>query len=140
MEDTEARTLLLDWCKPLNLRFRQDALGNLFPAPGRQRRHRATVAFGSHLDTVPTGGRFDGADSVCSPAWKRFAPWTKPAASHPAARTGELDQQGRRSLPSAMMGTHCARRRYVLGCARHYGRQGLPACARRCATAARPAR
>lgn len=63
-EDTQARALLLQWCKPLNLRFEQDAIGNMFlRREGTDGAARA-VAFGSHLDTVPTGGRFDGVFGV----------------------------------------------------------------------------
>ncbi len=59
-EDVRARTLLLDWCKPLNLRFEQDAIGNMFLRRKGSDDSASAVAFGSHLDTVPTGGRFDG--------------------------------------------------------------------------------
>jgi len=63
-ENTQARALLLQWCKPLNLRFEQDAIGNMFlRREGTDDAARA-VAFGSHLDTVPTGGRFDGVFGV----------------------------------------------------------------------------
>ncbi len=63
-EDAEARALFLGWCGALGLAHEQDAIGNMFlrrtgtsPADG-------AVAFGSHLDTVPTGGRFDGVFGV----------------------------------------------------------------------------
>lgn len=63
-EDADARALLVRWCRALDLRLEQDAIGNMFfrregtvPADG-------AVAFGSHLDTVPTGGRFDGVFGV----------------------------------------------------------------------------
>jgi N-carbamoyl-L-amino-acid hydrolase len=63
-EDTAARALLLDWCKPLGLRVEQDAIGNMFlRRPGTDPAAKA-IAFGSHLDTVPTGGRFDGVFGV----------------------------------------------------------------------------
>jgi N-carbamoyl-L-amino-acid hydrolase len=62
-EDTQARGLLLDWCGPLNLRFEQDAIGNMFLRREGDAAAPA-VAFGSHLDTVPTGGRFDGVFGV----------------------------------------------------------------------------
>jgi beta-ureidopropionase / N-carbamoyl-L-amino-acid hydrolase len=63
-EDAEARRLLLEWCSPLGLRFEQDAIGNMFlRREGRDAAANA-VAFGSHLDTVPTGGRFDGVFGV----------------------------------------------------------------------------
>ena len=63
-EDTRARTLFLDWCKQLNLRFEQDAIGNMFLRREGREPTAAPVAFGSHLDTVPTGGRFDGVFGV----------------------------------------------------------------------------
>src|SRR4051794_24960046 len=63
-EDAAARALLLDWCKPLNLRFEQDAIGNMFLRREGADPAAHPVAFGSHLDTVPTGGRFDGVFGV----------------------------------------------------------------------------
>ena len=62
-EDGAARAVLLDWCRPLGLAVEQDAIGNFFArragtGPGK------AVAFGSHLDTVPTGGKFDGVSGV----------------------------------------------------------------------------
>ena len=63
-EDAQARALLLEWCKPLNLRFEQDAIGNMFLRREGKDAPAHAVAFGSHLDTVPTGGRFDGVFGV----------------------------------------------------------------------------
>jgi beta-ureidopropionase / N-carbamoyl-L-amino-acid hydrolase len=63
-EDTAARALFLRWCDTLGLRHEQDAIGNMFlRRPGTDPAAPA-VAFGSHLDTVPTGGRFDGIAGV----------------------------------------------------------------------------
>lgn len=63
-EDAAARALLLDWCRKLGLIHEQDAIGNMFlRRPGSDPSAKA-VAFGSHLDTVPTGGRFDGVFGV----------------------------------------------------------------------------
>ncbi|HSU06167.1 MAG TPA: hydantoinase/carbamoylase family amidase [Acetobacteraceae bacterium] len=63
-EDAEARALLRDWCAPLDLRFEQDAIGNMFLRREGTDQTTGAVAFGSHLDTVPTGGRFDGVFGV----------------------------------------------------------------------------
>jgi N-carbamoyl-L-amino-acid hydrolase len=63
-EDTKARALFLDWCRQLDLRFAQDAIGNMFLRREGREPTAAPVAFGSHLDTVPTGGRFDGVFGV----------------------------------------------------------------------------
>jgi beta-ureidopropionase / N-carbamoyl-L-amino-acid hydrolase len=62
--DAAARALLLDWCRPLGLRFEQDAIGNMFLRRAGADDTASAVAFGSHLDTVPTGGRFDGVIGV----------------------------------------------------------------------------
>ena len=63
-EDARARALLLDWCKPLGLRVELDAIGNMFLRRDGTDPSAPAIAFGSHLDTVPTGGRFDGVSGV----------------------------------------------------------------------------
>jgi beta-ureidopropionase / N-carbamoyl-L-amino-acid hydrolase len=63
-EDAQARALLLEWCKPLRLHLEQDAIGNMFLRREGNDTAAGAVAFGSHLDTVPTGGRFDGVFGV----------------------------------------------------------------------------
>jgi N-carbamoyl-L-amino-acid hydrolase len=63
-EDQAARKLLLQWCHPLKLHFEQDAIGNMFLRREGTEQAGGAVAFGSHLDTVPTGGRFDGVFGV----------------------------------------------------------------------------
>ena len=63
-EDAQARALLLQWCKPLGLHFEQDAIGNMFLRRRGIEPTTPAIAFGSHLDTVPTGGRFDGVAGV----------------------------------------------------------------------------
>ena len=63
-EDAAARALFLDWCKAADLAFEQDAIGNMFLRRAGTDPAALAVAFGSHLDTVPTGGRFDGVFGV----------------------------------------------------------------------------
>jgi N-carbamoyl-L-amino-acid hydrolase len=62
--DAAARAMFLEWCRPLGLRFEQDAIGNMFLRREGGDPTAGAVAFGSHLDTVPTGGRFDGVLGV----------------------------------------------------------------------------
>ena len=62
--DAAARARFLDRCRPLGLRFEQDAIGNMFLRREGSDPTAGAVAFGSHLDTVPTGGRFDGVLGV----------------------------------------------------------------------------
>ena len=63
-EDAAARALLRTWCEPIGLKFEQDAIGNMFLRREGTNAAAGVVAFGSHLDTVPTGGRFDGPFGV----------------------------------------------------------------------------
>ncbi|WP_372892712.1 allantoate amidohydrolase [Rhodosalinus sp.] len=63
-EDAEARALFASWCRAAGLSLRSDRAGNMFAIrPGRDP-SRKPVAAGSHLDTQPHGGRFDGISGV----------------------------------------------------------------------------
>ncbi|GAA6202977.1 M20 family metallo-hydrolase [Aquicoccus sp. SU-CL01552] len=63
-EDAAARELFAGWCRDAGLTLRSDRAGNMFALrPGRDP-GRAVVAAGSHLDTQPHGGRFDGISGV----------------------------------------------------------------------------
>jgi N-carbamoyl-L-amino-acid hydrolase len=59
--DFEARAWLRKKIEQAGLSYRQDGAGNQF---GRVERAGKTVMAGSHIDTVPNGGMFDGAAGV----------------------------------------------------------------------------
>jgi N-carbamoyl-L-amino-acid hydrolase len=62
--DGEARRLFIRWCEEAGCSVTIDHIGNIFARrPGRNPALAPTMA-GSHLDTQPTGGRFDGAYGV----------------------------------------------------------------------------
>ena len=62
--DGTARRLFIRWCEEAGCAVTIDQIGNIFARrPGRNP-DRAPVIAGSHLDTQPTGGRFDGAYGV----------------------------------------------------------------------------
>ena len=62
--DGEGRALLAHWGEQAGLRLTTDRLGNMaLLRPGRDPSRRP-VAIGSHLDTQPTGGKFDGVLGV----------------------------------------------------------------------------
>ena len=62
--DAQGRALFRGWCEQAGLAVRTDMMGNMFARrPGRDPA-RAPVLFGSHLDSQPTGGKFDGALGV----------------------------------------------------------------------------
>jgi len=62
--DRESRDLFVRWCEQAGCSVRVDPMGNVFARrPGRDP-ELPPVATGSHLDTQPTGGRFDGVYGV----------------------------------------------------------------------------
>ena len=58
--DRQARRLLISWAKELGLGVSVDALGNLFLRREGTEPGLAPVLTGSHMDSQPAGGRFDG--------------------------------------------------------------------------------
>ncbi|MGA2392071.1 MAG: M20 family metallo-hydrolase [Candidatus Lustribacter sp.] len=58
--DAAARRLFVQWARAANYAVEQDRAGNVF-ARRTGRRDGPAVLSGSHLDTVPTGGPYDGA-------------------------------------------------------------------------------
>ena len=63
-EDRRARRLMLEWAGDLGFEVATDGIANLYiRLPGRQA-EAAPVATGSHLDSQPRGGKFDGAYGV----------------------------------------------------------------------------
>ncbi|RIK88098.1 MAG: Zn-dependent hydrolase [Hyphomicrobiales bacterium] len=62
-EDDAARALFKEWCRAAGLAVAADRFGNIFVTrPGTE--DLPPVLVGSHLDTQPTGGRFDGVLGV----------------------------------------------------------------------------
>ena len=62
--DRQSRDRFVGWCKDAGCSVKVDQMGNIFARrPGRNNA-LAPVGTGSHLDTQPTGGRFDGVYGV----------------------------------------------------------------------------
>ncbi len=63
-EDSEGRHLFKSWCEKEGMTLGLDKMGNMFA------RHEGTepslppIMVGSHLDTQPTGGKYDGVLGV----------------------------------------------------------------------------
>jgi beta-ureidopropionase / N-carbamoyl-L-amino-acid hydrolase len=62
--DREGRERFALWCREAGLELRVDAIGNMFARRAGKDAAAAPVVMGSHLDTQPNGGRFDGAYGV----------------------------------------------------------------------------
>lgn len=63
-EDGRGRERFREWCEGLGLQVRVDRMGNMFARREGRDPRRAPVLFGSHLDSQPSGGKFDGALGV----------------------------------------------------------------------------
>ncbi|MDM8540861.1 Zn-dependent hydrolase [Desulfococcaceae bacterium HSG9] len=59
-EDKAARDLFVQWLKELNLEITIDEMGNIFGKRDGKNNDLAPVLSGSHVDSQPKGGRFDG--------------------------------------------------------------------------------
>src|SRR5678810_1441664 len=62
--DREGRERFALWCREAGLELRGDAVGNMVARRAGKDAGAAPVVRGSHLDTQPNGGRFDGAYGV----------------------------------------------------------------------------
>jgi N-carbamoyl-L-amino-acid hydrolase len=62
--DRAGRDRFRGWCEALGLTVRVDAIGNMFARREGRDPSRLPVLMGSHLDSQPSGGKFDGALGV----------------------------------------------------------------------------
>ena len=62
--DRQSRELFRKWCEAAGCSVAVDEMGNMFARRPGEDNSLAPVMMGSHLDTQPTGGKFDGALGV----------------------------------------------------------------------------
>jgi allantoate deiminase len=77
--EEEAYRLVEGWMREAGLETSRDRAGNLYGRLAGREAGRPEVWVGSHLDTVPRGGRYDGALGVVA-ALEAVARLTEPAA------------------------------------------------------------
>lgn len=65
-EDRAARELFISWCRAAGCRVLIDPIGNIFAVRAGRTNDAPCILTGSHLDTQPHGGRFDGVAGVLS--------------------------------------------------------------------------
>ena len=65
-EDSEGRHLFKDWCETAGCIMGLDTMGNMFATRAGTVPDALPVYVGSHLDTQPTGGKYDGVLGVLS--------------------------------------------------------------------------
>jgi N-carbamoyl-L-amino-acid hydrolase len=101
--DHAGRELFADWCRAEGCTMTTDAVGNLFVhRPGGEPGF-APVVMGSHLDTQPTGGRFDGVYGVLSALEVlRTLNHAGIATRHPIEIAVWMNEEGARFSPPMM--------------------------------------
>lgn len=63
-EDKKAQQLVMSWMKEAHMEVRHDNFGNLIGRKEGNDPNLKAVVLGSHIDSVPNGGRFDGVIGV----------------------------------------------------------------------------
>jgi len=103
-DDRRGRDLLVEWMRQAGLSVTVDQMGNIFG-----RRHGSDsappVMMGSHADSVPTGGKYDGQLGVlCALETIRTLNDRKAVTRHPVAMAIFTNEEGARFQP-AMIGS-----------------------------------
>jgi len=62
--DRQGRDQFVRWCEEAGMRVEVDGIGNIFARRAGTEAGALPVAMGSHLDSQPSGGKFDGAYGV----------------------------------------------------------------------------
>lgn len=65
-EDNKGRTLFVSWCEQAGMHVTVDQMGTIFASRPGSDPNAAGIYIGSHLDTQPTGGKYDGVLGVLS--------------------------------------------------------------------------
>jgi acetylornithine deacetylase/succinyl-diaminopimelate desuccinylase-like protein len=102
-EEDAAHELAAGWMRDAGLVITRDGAGNLFGSRGEAR-----VWAGSHLDSVPTAGRFDGALGVVAAieAADRLRDRPLAVVAFRAEETGPLGSMRIESTPDAYLEVH----------------------------------
>src|SRR5215469_1034837 len=102
-EDTAARRQLLAWAAVRGFAASIDSIGNLFIRRAGRDPHATPIVAGSHLDTQPTGGNFDGVYGVLA-AFEvlEAAQEARIATARPIEAVVWTNEEGSRFQPGAM--------------------------------------
>ena len=102
-EEDAAHELAAGWMREAGLTVTRDEVGNLFGARGAAR-----VWCGSHLDTVPNGGKFDGALGVVAAveAAERLGDAPLAVVAFRAEESGPMGSRRVTELPRAFLELH----------------------------------
>ncbi len=111
-EDSEGRHLFRKWCEEAGLTMGLDEMGNMFMRREGADPSALPVYVGSHLDTQPTGGRYDGILGVLAGLEvARTLNDLSIQTKHPIVVTNWTNEEGTRFAPPMLAsgvfaGTH----------------------------------
>ena len=98
-DDRQARDLMVRWMREAGLRVSVDRMGNIFGE--RAGVGGPPVLIGSHLDSVPTGGKYDGQLGVlCGLEAIRALDEARVGTRHPVALVVFTNEEGARFQPA----------------------------------------
>jgi N-carbamoyl-L-amino-acid hydrolase len=102
-EDGEGRALFQKWCEAVGCTMGLDSMGNMFAELAGTDPDALPVYVGSHLDTQPTGGKYDGVLGVLGGleilrTMKDLGIKTK----HPIVVTNWTNEEGTRYAPAML--------------------------------------
>ena len=99
-EDAEGRELFEKWCKKAGCEMGLDQMGNMFAHRAGADSTALPVYVGSHLDTQPTGGKYDGVLGVLGGLEiLRTLNDLKIKTKHPIVVTNWTNEEGTRFAP-----------------------------------------
>ena len=102
-EDAEGRALFQKWCEEAGMTMGVDQMGTMFMARPGTDPDALPVYVGSHLDTQPTGGRYDGVLGVLAGLEiVRTMNDLNIQTKHPIVVTNWTNEEGTRFAPAMM--------------------------------------
>ncbi|MEP1613714.1 MAG: Zn-dependent hydrolase [Roseobacter sp.] len=102
-EDSEGRHLFQKWCKEAGCTMGLDQMGNMFATRMGTDPDALPVYVGSHLDTQPTGGKYDGVLGVLSGLeLLRTLNDLDIKTKHPIVVTNWTNEEGARYAPAML--------------------------------------
>ena len=102
-EDSEGRHLFQNWCKAAGMTMGLDTMGNMFARREGTDPDALPVYVGSHLDTQPTGGKYDGVLGVLGGLELiRTLNDLNVKTKHPIVVTNWTNEEGTRYAPAML--------------------------------------
>jgi len=102
-EDAEGRALFQRWCETAGMTMGVDTMGNMFAERPGEDPDALPVYMGSHLDTQPTGGKYDGVLGVLGGLEAiRTMNDMGVKTKHPIVLTNWTNEEGTRFAPAML--------------------------------------